>query len=213
MRMERASFFRPLMQVLCFVGFAGGLGFTAARIQTLPTAPTPLTRPTVHHLPTPAVPEAPILTKAALERSGFDTRGDVYVTARREVADTLSGARQARLHRAADGHYYADISVNGTPVRMIVDTGATKVALSRTDARKAGLLLTDRDYSASGLAVAGTVKMAPIVIARMQVGEVELRDVPAVVFDADEGPSLLGMSFLNRMREIEIRDKDLVLTR
>ena len=204
------------MQALCFIGFAGSLGLTAARFQSLPGAPVApaavvhVARP----LPTPApVMQKPILTKEVLAKSDFDIRGDTYasVSPPRAANYLLNSERRARLHRSDDGHYYADVAVNGTPIRMIVDTGATKVALSRADARKAGLLLSDKDYSASGLAVAGTIKMAPIVIERMHMGEIDLRDVSAVVFDADEGPSLLGMSFLNRMSNIEIHNNDLIL--
>src|SRR4051812_26128095 len=43
------------------------------------------------------------------------------------------------LDREADGHFYADVQVNGATLHMLVDTGATIIALSREDARSAGL--------------------------------------------------------------------------
>ena len=43
------------------------------------------------------------------------------------------------LRRQPDGHFYADAQINGATVHMLVDTGATAIALSRDDARKAGI--------------------------------------------------------------------------
>ena len=128
--------------------------------------------------------------------------------------DDAPSNRQVLLRRAGDGHYYAEVSINGAdPVRMILDTGATKVALSRRDARRIGLLPDALYFTAYGSSVAGRVRMAPLSIASMRLGGIELRNVDAVVLDAEEGPSLLGMSFLNRVADITIRGGDLMLTR
>src|SRR4029453_12758841 len=43
------------------------------------------------------------------------------------------------LKREWDGHFYPDTQINGTTIRMLVDTGATGIALSRDDARRAGI--------------------------------------------------------------------------
>src|SRR4051812_25092338 len=43
------------------------------------------------------------------------------------------------LQREWDGHFYAEPEINGTAIRMLVDTGATGIALSRDDARRAGI--------------------------------------------------------------------------
>ena len=43
------------------------------------------------------------------------------------------------LERSSDGHFYADVEINGSTVHMLVDTGAGGIALSREDARSAGI--------------------------------------------------------------------------
>src|SRR6476619_3850934 len=55
-----------------------------------------------------------------------------------DTTDELDGNAVA-LDRSADGHFYADVEINGTQVHMLVDTGASGVALSREDARSAGI--------------------------------------------------------------------------
>ena len=52
------------------------------------------------------------------------------------VANAKGG--QAKI-RSENGHYYPRVTINGIGVRMVVDTGATVVALSAEDARKIGI--------------------------------------------------------------------------
>jgi aspartyl protease family protein len=66
------------------------------------------------------------------------------------------------LPRAADGHFYAEAIVNGAPVRFIVDTGATRVALTKADAQRAGLTFTDADFTGTAKGAGGDVKVATV---------------------------------------------------
>ena len=53
-----------------------------------------------------------------------------------------ASAGELVLERRDDGHFYADVEVNGVPISMLVDTGASSVALSADDARRAGIATT-----------------------------------------------------------------------
>src|SRR5688500_2881518 len=46
------------------------------------------------------------------------------------------------LDREYNGHFYADVQINGSPIRVLVDTGATGIALSRSDAQRAGIAVS-----------------------------------------------------------------------
>jgi aspartyl protease family protein len=109
------------------------------------------------------------------------------------------------------GHYLADAVINGRKVRVLVDTGASYVALARSDAEFLGVKSTSatryKMSTANGVTLA-----APVRLDEVQIGEVGLRDVDAVVH-TEGGPSvtLLGMSFLSRLSGFETARGRLIL--
>ena len=110
--------------------------------------------------------------------------------------------------RGPDGHFYADAQVNGAPIRFMVDTGATAVALTREDAQRAGLQLGPERSVARG--VGGLVEVIPVTIDRITIGGLEARHVRAAVVD-DLDVSLLGQSFLSQVDSVEISGDRMVM--
>ena len=109
-----------------------------------------------------------------------------------------------------NGHVVLDASINGAPVRFLVDTGATLVALTPSDAAAAGfsrgsLVFNLRMNTANGIGRAASVKLREI-----RLGQFSAYDVPAVVMESP-GISLLGQSFLTRLDSYEMRDGMLTL--
>ncbi len=108
-----------------------------------------------------------------------------------------AAASSITLTADARGHYLGSGTINGRPVRFIVDTGATYVALSRADATRLGI-----DYAKGTPAMSstanGVVRGWIVALASVRVGEVTVRDVAALVVDGDVPGVLLGMSFLER---------------
>jgi len=124
------------------------------------------------------------------------------------VSDT-----RIELPRAPDGHYYLTAQVEGTPVRFVVDTGASQIVLSRSDATRAGIDTGALVYTGRARTANGTVRTAPVRLDRLAIGPIEDRDVRAVVNEGDMDGSLLGMDYLRRFSRVEIADDRLVLTR
>jgi len=100
------------------------------------------------------------------------------------------------LKRGPDGHYSAEALVNGERVRVLVDTGATGVAISQSVADRLGLASRDaiNTHTANGNAVSYLVRLKTV-----QLGGVVAHDVAATISPGLEGDALLGMSFLGRM--------------
>ena len=101
--------------------------------------------------------------------------------------------------------------VNGEPVRFLVDTGATLVSLTAEDARAAGinpnaLVFNQRAQTANGVARAARIMLREIRIEQLSIG-----NVPAAVQE-NLKQSLLGMSFLRRLKSFEIREGALTLS-
>lgn len=111
-----------------------------------------------------------------------------------------------------NGHYIAEADINGTTILVMVDTGATGVALSYEDAEKAGLRPRGLDFDIPINTANGVVKAARVKLRRVEVDNVRVRDVDGLVLP--EGAmrgSLLGMSFLSRLSSFKIENGVLYL--
>jgi aspartyl protease family protein len=108
----------------------------------------------------------------------------------------LGEDRTVTLQRGLDGHYRAEAIINGTKVNVLVDTGATGVAISQRVANKLGLKSHSaiRTTTANGDSVAYMTRLGSV-----KLGGVEAKDVAADIAPGLDGDALLGMSFLSRM--------------
>ena len=113
--------------------------------------------------------------------------------------------------RSADGHYWAEATVEGRPMRMLVDTGASVVTLSRADAERLGVRLKPHDFNQTLNTASGQVPAARVLLTSLSVAGVEMTSVEALVVDRDMPAALLGMSFLGRLSAFEARPDGLIL--
>ncbi|HEY8117683.1 MAG TPA: retropepsin-like aspartic protease [Methylophilaceae bacterium] len=111
-------------------------------------------------------------------------------------ASVLGENRVVELQRGLDGHYRAQAYINGMQVDVLVDTGATGVAISQRLADKLGLHSHDaiRTTTANGDSIAYETRLSSV-----KLGGVEAKDVAATIAPGLSGDVLLGMSFLSRM--------------
>src|SRR5687767_4976429 len=108
-------------------------------------------------------------------RGGTAMAAVVTAPVRTDAAAPAAGA--AQIPKAADGHFWADASVNGSHVRFLVDTGATAVALTTTDALRLGferdeLTFDYKVMTASGEARAARVELESVAISGAKVTKV-----------------------------------------
>lgn len=141
----------------------------------------------------------------------------------RDVLERLTGPRQAivtsqtgtivDVPRRRDGHYYMELEVNGMPLRFVVDTGATHMVLSQADAAAVGIPTGRLRYDGRARTANGLVRTADVRLATVALGEIEDRDVRAIVNEGALDTSLLGMSYLQKFGKIEIEGDRLRLIR
>jgi aspartyl protease family protein len=112
-----------------------------------------------------------------------------------------------RLVYRADalGHVVLTADVNSNPVKFLVDTGATLVALTPEDAKGAGIDRGSLTFDKTVNTANGPVNAAFTRVRRIRIGQLEIEDVPAAVID-NLKQSVLGMSFLSRVKGFEMRD-------
>jgi aspartyl protease family protein len=100
----------------------------------------------------------------------------------------------------ATGMYTVDGSINQFPIKFLVDTGASTVAMNKHQAKRLGLDYKFNSVEGAATTASGIARTYYLTLKRVKVGEIELNEVPAVVVDGDFPlVSLLGMSFLNRV--------------
>jgi len=127
------------------------------------------------------------------------------------AAPPRESAGEVQLSRAGDSHFYADAEINGRPVRMMVDSGASIVALTRADAEAVGIDVDRLPVSGTARTAGGEVPMRTLLLTSVEVGSIEVRGVPAAVVDADMGVSLLGQSYLAKLGAVTIEGDTMTL--
>ncbi len=149
-----------------------------------------------------AAPEAASPPDAALLAAAPSTRQD----------DGWGGG-DIRLSRRGDGHFYANPSIGGRQLDVMVDTGASFVALTGEDARAAGLDWSEADLQPVARGASGVVEGVPVMIDSIELGGTEMRDVEAAIVPEGLPVTLLGQSYLRRFQRVEIEGDAMVLSR
>jgi aspartyl protease family protein len=124
-----------------------------------------------------------------------------------------SDADSVVIIRAMDGHFGVRARIEDVPMMLLVDTGASFVTLTTTDAARIGVDTASLRFTLPIRTANGMIQTAPITIGKLDVGSIERHDVPALVApSASLDQSLLGMSFLNTLHGYAISGDRLVLT-
>jgi aspartyl protease family protein len=139
--------------------------------------------------------------------------GAVVVRAGADVLKAVEPAKALRaveVKRGRSGDFTITARINGAPVPMVLDTGATAVMLTHETAKAAGLPLEVLKYSVEVETASGEMRAAAVTLDRLAVGGLVEYSVPALVAPQGQLKSnLLGMSFLNRLESWEVRAESL----
>ena len=123
--------------------------------------------------------------------SGLLQDGPMRVT----METDASGSLVVQRHR--DGHFYVEAQLNGQPATLLIDTGATTLAISEELADAAGLTRCRPQQSHTANGIANTCIAS---LDALQIGPVTLQNVQTSVLPRLSGPGLLGMNVLQRFR-------------
>lgn len=129
------------------------------------------------------------------------------------AADTARGPLipvETRIRRSANGHFFVTAEVNGQPVRFVVDTGATGVALTEEDAKRAGVSFDPASFEHVGQGAAGPIQGQRVNLASVVLDGKERLHVSGAVLQGSD-ISLLGQSYLSRLRSVEMRGDEMIL--
>jgi aspartyl protease family protein len=119
--------------------------------------------------------------------------------------------REALLQADGRGQYSADALINGSPVHMLVDTGATDVVVSASTAVRLGLVPSGGRPRLI-LTANGKSTASPVVLSHLSFGGLYMKDIEALILAPEAGDvNLLGESFLKRLLSVEQHDGTLIL--
>ncbi|WFR97043.1 retropepsin-like aspartic protease family protein [Rhizobium tumorigenes] len=128
------------------------------------------------------------------------------------VVTTSEGGQEVILHKLLNGHFSADVMIDGHRINMLVDTGASLLALNQADARRIGLDPKTMNYSMTIMTANGRGRAAPVTLKSVGIGPIARHDVAAAVSeDGKLDQSLLGMSFLETLGSMQMQTDELRL--
>ncbi len=126
---------------------------------------------------------------------------------------TSEGRQEVVLRKQRSGHFTINAEINGQSLPMLVDTGATQIALTFDDARRIGLDPSNLNFNreimtANGVAMAATARIRQIVV-----GPIVRKNITVSIAERGRlGESLLGMNFLSTLSSIRIEPNEMRLT-
>lgn len=117
---------------------------------------------------------------------------------------------ETRLERMPNGHFYADAMVNGQPVRLVVDTGASSVALTEADAQRIGIPFSPAEFQVIGTGASGPVRGKMLDFDSVSVDGKDIRGVRGAVIEGLD-VSLLGQTYLSRIGSVQMSGDSMTL--
>lgn len=139
-----------------------------------------------------------------------DVRNRIVGEIRPDMGLVTTGGDVA-IRRSGDGHFRLTATVDGKPIRFMIDTGASLVALAPHDAEALGFD-TDRLHYGLRLNTAnGTAWAAGVSLGEITVGSIRARNIAGSVSREGLTESLLGLTFLNRLSGYEVRGNTMIL--
>lgn len=118
-------------------------------------------------------------------------------------------AGQLRIPQAIDGHFYIEASINGRPVRFLVDSGATMTTIGRATAARARVTVSDQRNQMVRTGN-GIVRVATARAASFDIGIIRRSNVGLHVADSDEF-NVLGMNYLSSLKRWGVEGRWLIL--
>ena len=131
---------------------------------------------------------------------------------RAAVTVDRNGDRTAVLYMGQNGHYEVDATINGVSVPMMVDTGATTIALSYEDAERLGLNPAGLSFSNTVMTANGPARSAFVTLPEVEIAGIRRRNIGAGIAERCKlSGSLLGMNFLGTLRSFSFSGNEMRL--
>lgn len=146
----------------------------------------------------------------------FSFRGELGAIWQRVKTELSPGGTMGsdgtyRVRKSDDGHFWLDVELNGHPVRMMVDSGATTTALSLATARAARIEVSDSGFPVVIETANGMTEARRATAERFRVGPIERNNVSVFVSESFGDTNVVGMNFLSTLQGWRVEGNELIL--
>ena len=147
----------------------------------------------------------------------YSFRFDIYLLKDRIISElvpnhpVINKDKSVSFKRSLGGHFYVKARINGSTTKFLIDTGATDISISLNTAKQFGINLKELKFDRTYFTASGTIQVAPIQIQEITIGPIILRNLKASVRKISNSSSLLGMSFLTKLKKYEIKHDTITL--
>ncbi|MGB5482918.1 retropepsin-like aspartic protease family protein [Parasphingorhabdus sp.] len=148
---------------------------------------------------------------------GFSYQNEILAVWNR-VSGEVSGANEQlvvgdtlRIRQSADGHFWANATVNELPVRFLIDSGATTTAMTLQTARSAGIEISGSPFPVILTTANGSVEAQRGSIQSLQIGSMVAKDLPVVVAEEFGDSNVIGMNFLSQLKSWRVEGREMIL--
>ncbi len=147
-----------------------------------------------------------ILLTAAAGLPGFVSLTEI------QQATPLRLYAMTELDAGSNGHYLTKAHINDSGIQVMVDTGASVVALTWKDAEKAGLKPSSLKFDVAVSTANGQVGAARVMLDEVEIDNVRVHNVQGMVLPRGAlDVTLLGMSFLGKLQSFSFENGKLIL--
>ena len=129
----------------------------------------------------------------------------------RSDPNATPGTITSVIDQNSDGRFYAHAKVDGVTLQLVVDTGATCVTFTLSDAKRLGFDPGELDFCERVGTSGGEIIAAEVLVNSIRIGQVAVFNVRALVKGTNSGQSLLGMNFLSKLHSYEFQGQNLVI--
>lgn len=165
-------------------------------------------------------PKPGLMVKVTLAWIAVFTVGLLVASQRQWIAETANGlfadqrvtGAETRILMADDGHFYADVTINGVERRMLIDSGATTTALSIETAKAAGIDSEESPFPTVIDTANGSVTARVATAKSITIGSISATEVAVVVSPAFGDNDVVGMNLLSQLRSWRVEGRTLILT-
>lgn len=109
------------------------------------------------------------------------------------------------------GHFYIDTKINNVPVKFMVDTGASTICITKEIAHSVGIDVKKLVFNQIFRTANGVARGASANLSSLKIGDYEIKDIQVSVSEGGLSMSLLGMSFLSKLKSYTFQGNTLYM--
>lgn len=122
-----------------------------------------------------------------------------------------NGGYELSIPAGDNGHFMVNAMANGSPVRFLVDTGASGILLGEEDARRVGISTASLAYDGRVQTANGDIPVARATLREIRIAGLIVNDLEVWITRSPTPVALLGMTFLQRLASYEAKNDRLIL--